>query len=128
MPDIFPSVLIELTKVNIGTNRYVHKFKLSDGTVVTENTTQESYDNLSVKDSPRPVKVGTTWFMSSIRIGFDTPTGELDDNQYATQANGSHWVKLVGYDMEKILPDHVKNGILSEEGQTEVKKRYGNRS
>ena len=113
---------MKLTKVNIGTNRYVHKFKLSDGTIVTENTTKGSYDNLSIKGHPRPVKVGATWFMSSIRIGFDTPTGGLSDNQYATQDNGFHWVKLVGHDMVKILPEYIKNSILSKEGEAKVKE------
>ena len=113
---------MKLTKVNIGTNRYVHKFKLSNGTVVTESTTKASYDNLSIKDSSRPVKAGATWFMSSIRIGFDTPTGELSDNQYATQDNGFHWVKLVGHDVVKVLPEYIKNDILSKEGEAKIKK------
>ena len=113
---------MELTKVDIGDFRYFHKFELEDKTLVTEVTTKETYDNLS---ATTPTKIDSTYKMSSIRIGFDTPTGELGDGQYATQENGSHWVKLKGYTMIKILPEYIKDDILSNEGIVKV-KRTGN--
>ena len=110
---------MKLQKVNIGANRYVHKFKLADKTIVEETTTKTSYDNLT---STKPTKTDATWFMSSIRIGFDTPTGELSDGEYATQENGFHWVKIPGYDVEKVRPEYIKDNILSKEGETRIKE------
>lgn len=110
---------MKLKKVDIGANRYVHKFKLADKTIVTEIATKETYDNLA---TTKPTKTDATWAMSSIRIGFDTPTGELSDGEYATQENGFHWVKIAGYDMEKVLPEYIKNDILSKEGEAKIKE------
>lgn len=110
---------MELKKVAIGENIYVHKFELSDKSIITEATTKASYDNLT---SIKPIKADSTWFMSSKRIGFDTPTGELSDGEYATQENGSHWVKLTGYDTVKINPEYIKNNILTKEGEAKIKE------
>ena len=110
---------MELKKVNIGANRYFHKFKLADDSIVEKITTKESVDNSPVN---RPTKTDATWFMSSCRIGFDTPTGELADGEYATQVNGFHWVKIVGYDAVKILPEYIKDNILSKEGEAKIKE------
>ena len=71
--------------MNIGANQYVHKFKLADEKVTTEATTKASYDNL--KDSIQPTKPDATWFMSSIRKGFDTPSGDLSDGEYVKVTN-----------------------------------------
>ena len=108
---------MKLQKVEIGSNLYVNKFELVDKTIIVEPSTKEVYDNLSVS---KPTKVDAVWKMSSIRIGFDTPTGELGDGQYATQENGFHWVKLEGYDMRKINPEYIKDNILLDEGLAKI--------
>ena len=110
---------MRLKQVKIGENLYVNKFELSDKTIITEATTKLAYDSLA---TATPTKTDTKWVASSIRIGFDTPTGELSDGQYATQDNGFHWVKIEGYDMVKILPEYIKNDILSKEGEAKIKE------
>ena len=110
---------MKLQKVEIGSNLYVNKFEQVDKTITTEFISKEDYDNLSVSI---PTMIDAVWKMSSIRIGFDTLTGELGDGQYATQENGFHWVKLIGYDLIKILPEFIINDILSDEGIEKIKK------
>ena len=114
---------MKLIKVNIGANKYVHKFRLEDKTVITEATTKASYDNL--KDQIKPTKPDATWFMSSIRIGFDTPSGNLSDGEYATQKNGYHWVKLAGYEMWKVMPEDVHNDNLLKGAEKKIEEYAG---
>ena len=114
---------MKLKKVNIGANKYVHKFKLADEKVITEFTTKVSYDNL--KDQIKPTKPDAAGFMSSIRIGFDTPSGDLSDGDYATQKNGYHWVKLAGYEVWKVMPEDVHNDNLSKAGEKSIKEKAG---
>ena len=111
---------MKLKKVAIGENRYVHKFKLANDSIVTVATTKASYDNLA---TTKPIHTSATWIMSSIRIGFDTPTGNLSDGQYATQDNGYHWVKIPGYAVTKIDPEFINNKNLSPAGEADVMER-----
>ena len=99
-----------LRKVNIGADRYFHKFQLSDGTISYRTTTKEEYGGLNY--SVKPTKTDAVWLSSSSRIGFDTPSGELDDGQYATQKNGFDWVKLAGYEMKKLMPEDIYEGNM----------------
>jgi hypothetical protein len=108
---------IKLTKVNIGSNRYYHVFKNNATGYVSEfQTTQASYNALAQYGASRPTKGGSTWVHSFSKIGFDTKTGNLSDNQYATQENGPHWVKIPDYKETKIPNQYIVNDILSEEG------------
>ena len=109
---------MKLIKINIGANIYINKFELVDKTIVTEVTTEEIYESLLA-----PTKTDAIWKQSSIRIGFDTPTGKLTDSQYATQENGFHWVKIPGYAVTKINPEFIKDDILTPEGEIDVKER-----
>jgi len=109
---------MELTKVNIGEDRYFNKFELSDKTNISEATTKEDFDS-----PDEPIKEDATLIQSSIKIGFDTSTGELRDGEYATQENGFHWIKISGYAVTKINPEFIKDSILSPEGEVDVKER-----
>ncbi len=111
---------MKLTKVNIGSNKYVNKFEMLDETFVEEITTKEAYDNISVT---APTKTDAVWVSSAIKIAFDTPTGKLSDGEYATQENGFHWIKIKGYAVTKINPEFIKDDILSPEGEIDVKER-----
>ncbi len=111
---------MKLTRVNIGSNKYVNKFEMLDETFVEEITTKEAYDNLSVIT---PTKTDSVWLSSAIKISFDTPTGELSDGEYATQENGFHWIKILGYAVTKINPEFIKNNILSPAGEIDVEER-----
>lgn len=113
---------MKLTKVDMAAERYYHKFRLAGGTVITEETTKTVFDNLSVKGNPQPTKTGGTWQMSYDTPAFDTLSKELGDNQYATQINGYHWVKLPGFKMEKIDPGYIISDDLSSAGEMLIKE------
>ena len=108
---------MKLKKVAIGENRYVHKFELANGSIVEVMALKTSYDNLA---TIQPTQAQATWKCSSIRIGFDTTSGNLSDGEYATQENGSHWVKIEGYDMVKISPEYIVRNNLSDEGLAKI--------
>ena len=110
---------IRLSEKNIGDNRYYHTFRLGGGSKVTVRTTALSYENLSVI---APTMPDATWLYSSIRIAFDTTSGNLDNEQFATQENGYHWVKLTGYILTKIAPEYIDKKVLSTEGEAQVKQ------
>ena len=108
---------MRLKEVSIGENRYIHKFKRANGTIVEVLALKDSYDNLAIV---QPTLPDYTWISSSIRIGFGNTAGPLDDGKYATQVNGYHWVKLEGYKMKKISPEYIVKSVLSPEGELEV--------
>ena len=96
---------IKLTKVNIGPERY--------------------YARMAglLQEIPKPAEGDMTHDYWCQQISFDTPSGFLSDNKYATQANGFHWVKINRYAMTKIVPEFIVNDILSAEGIAEIKRR-----
>ena len=106
---------IKLTKVNIAADKYFAKFDMV-GYISTEEIDPSLYSSIQIKD-------GAIWVSSASKISFDTPTGNLSDNEYATQLNGFHWVKIRGYAMTKIDPGYITNNILSSAGIAEVKER-----
>lgn len=106
MPDT-----IKLTKVNIGPFKYYSTFKV-DGVVSAQEVAVVNLDETN--SDP-------TWVSSSKCISFATPSGNLSDNQYATQTNGYHWVKIPGYTLIKIFPEHIKNNTLSLAGIDYIK-------
>lgn len=98
---------INLTKVNIAPDRYY----LRRSGVLQEIP----------KPSPEEMVEGGYWCS---QISFDTPSGFLSDNQYATQANGYHWVKIKNYAMTKIAPEHIVNDVLSNDGLNYIKTGF----
>lgn len=110
---------IRLAEKNIGEDKYIHKFRLANDSVVEVATTQAAYDNLHVV---APTLPSATWLCSSIRIGFDTPSGNLGNEEFATQENGYHWVKLTGYRLLKIDPEYIVRKVLSTEGEAWIKQ------
>jgi hypothetical protein len=108
---------IKLTQVNIGGNRYFHKFKRnSDGAIIEVATNKTAYDSLAVANPTNPSQSGYTWVSSYSTVGFDTPLGGLQDKQYATQANGAQWVKIPDYPMTKLPPGYITDDRLSQAG------------
>jgi hypothetical protein len=71
---------------------------------------------LSTEKPTNPTQIGYTWISSYSTIGFDTPLGQLQDNQYATQTNGAQWVKIPNYPMSKLSSGYIINNRLSQEG------------
>ena len=98
---------IKLTKVNIGPERY---YARQAGLL---------------QEISKPAEGTNPYEFWCQQISFDTPSGFLSDNQYATQANGFHWVKINKYEMIKIAPEFIVNDILSNAGIDEIKKRAG---
>ena len=98
---------IKLTKVNIGPNKTYITSNI-DGELVTQE----------VMYVPLEEDLDSTFVGSATKITFATITGQLSDNEYATQANGFHWVKMPGYKMYKIDPEFISKNILSQAGIT----------
>src|SRR3989337_2580073 len=95
---------IKLTKVEIGPTRYI---VYQDGVSSEVNS-----DVFMVVDiDGNTIYNYSKW---SQQIGFATPSKDLSDKQYATQANGYHWVKIPGYSMIKIPPEHITNNTLNQ--------------
>ena len=106
---------IKLTKINIVANKYFAKFNTA-GHISVEEIAEKDYKNIQVKDK-------AVWMGSSSKISFDTTTGELGDNEYATQLNGFHWVKIKEYEVIKIRPEFIIKNALSQKGIDEVKSK-----
>jgi hypothetical protein len=112
---------IKLTQVNIGADRYFHKFKRdSDGAIIQVATTKTAYNNLAIANTINPTQTGYKWLSSCSKIGFDTLSSDLQENQYATQANGAQWVRITGYPTTKIPSGYITNNILSEAGVNKI--------
>ncbi len=97
---------IKLTKVEIGQPRYII---YQDG--VPSEVSAEVF--MVVDMEGNTVYNYDTW---SKKIGFATLSKELADNQYATQPNGYHWVKIPGWTTCKIPPEFINKNILSQAG------------
>ena len=100
---------IKLTKVNIGLSKNVITVKNAQGVTTQAEMVVDMEGNIIVPE-------GSTLISSATKISFSTLSGNLEDNQYATQPNGFHWVKLPGYKMYKIDPEFISKNILSQEG------------
>ncbi len=96
---------IKLTKVNIGPNKTFSTFNI-DGELVTQE----------VMYVPLDEELGPTFVGAATKITFATVSGNLEDNQYATQPNGYHWVKIPGWTTCKIPPEFINKNILSQAG------------
>ena len=106
---------IKLTKVNIGPTRYI---VYQDG--VPSEVSASVF--MVVDMEGKTIYNYSDW---SQKIGFSTPSKELSDKQYATQANGYHWVKIAGYATIKIPPEYITNGTLSQAGIDYIKAWSG---
>src|SRR3990167_4622737 len=102
---------IKLTKVDIGPTRYI---VYQNG--VPSEVTAEAFMVVDIEG-----KVIYNYDNWSKQIGFATPSKALSDKQYATQANGYHWVKIAGYSMIKVFPEHITNNILNQAGIDYIK-------
>lgn len=102
---------IKLTKVEIGQPKYI---VYEDG--VPSEVSAEVFMVVDIEG-----KVIYNYNVWSKQIGFLTPSKELSDKQYATQANGYHWVKIPGYSTVKVFPEHITNNTLSQAGIDYIK-------
>src|SRR3989304_407492 len=100
---------IKLTKVNIGPSKNVVTLKDSQGVSSQAVMVVDMDGNIVVPE-------GSTIVSSATKISFSTLSGELSNNEYATQENGFHWVKLAGYTLIKINPEYISKNILSQAG------------
>ena len=69
-------------KVNIIGEKYVHVFK-KDGQISEDIITKKEYLSLSEPGAKSPAKKGWEWSLSKCCPLFDTPSGNLEDGQYA---------------------------------------------
>ena len=108
---------IKLTKVNIGPFKNVATFKDGQGVLTSSEVMVVELDGTPT------IPEGSTWIRTGRQITFSTPSGELSDKEYATQANGFHWVKIAGYRMYKIPPEYITNNTLSQAGIDYIKSQ-----
>jgi hypothetical protein len=78
-----------LTLVHIIGTKYIDYF--TDGTSVTSYPGDPDIDaHLSEKDAPIPTHTGLTWDHTTGQYLYDTPSGDLEVGDYATQPNGTY--------------------------------------
>jgi hypothetical protein len=78
-----------LTEVHIIGTKYIDYF--TDGTTITEYPGDPNVDShLSEKDAPIPARDGLKWHHTIGRFLYDTPSGDLEVGDYATQPNGTY--------------------------------------
>jgi hypothetical protein len=78
-----------LTEVNIIGTKYVDYF--TDGVqTYSFPGDPEIHAHIAEKDAPIPSRPGLTWVHSTGQYLYDTVSGELEEGQYAVQANGSY--------------------------------------
>ena len=109
---------VKLTKVNIGPSKNIVTLKDSLGVSTQAVMVVDMDGNIVIPE-------GSTFVGAATKISFSTLSGELSDNEYATQANGFHWVKLPGYTMIKIDPGYISKNTLSQAGVDFVQKESG---
>ena len=109
---------IKLTKVNIGPSKNVVTLMDSQGVQSQAVMVVDMDGNIVIPE-------GSTFVSSATKISFSTLSGELSNKEYATQANGFHWVKLAGYTMIKIDPQYITNNFLSQAGIDFIYKNAG---
>ncbi len=83
---------VQLTKVHIIGTQYLDIF--DDGTEV--QSTAAAYHALALPHPVNPKKAGANWVVSVERPLYDTPSGNLDDNEYAVDRWGQAIVKMGG--------------------------------
>ena len=101
---------MELNKVNIVGDKFVHVYKNDIGEILEVECTENDY--LSIKQNGVPTKKGYVWEHSVKRPKYDTPSGNIEDNQYALYGNtDKYFVKLP----EKIEFEIEKDRIVSSQ-------------
>jgi hypothetical protein len=78
-----------LTLVHITGTKYIDYF--TDGTTVTQYPGDPTIDaHLAEKDAPTPTHEGLTWVHTVGMNLYDTPSGDLEQGDYAVQSDGSY--------------------------------------
>lgn len=64
----------------------IYRFRRnSDGEIVKEYSTAEDYNARFIGADNPPQKEGCTWLTADRATEYDTPTGEMNDGEYAVQ-------------------------------------------
>ena len=95
--------LSKFQEVSIIGKGYYQNFRdPKSGSVVVEETTKENYEVLATKDYPQPAKVDYEWGGSYETLKFDTPSGFLEDGQYAYTGQGNEYlIKIAGKGLDE---------------------------
>ena len=115
---------IKLSKVDIGPNRYWATFKrISDGAEISIQVLENNIEGVVVSSNQdiQTLLQNYELIKHATKISFSTLSENLSDKEYATQENGFHWVKIPGYKVIKIKPEHIDSkGTLSSGGQAYI--------
>lgn len=95
------------------------------GSPITVPCSLEEYTALGMKGAVAPLAPeGYAWKISVRDNKFDTPSGFLEDGQYAEE-NGKYVVKLAGFKGRVSVPlQSIVNDIISDEGIERVEKLH----
>lgn len=106
---------ISLQKVNIVGEKFFHKFEMEDSSIVEVETTEQDYRQLGQPNPTNPTIKGGKWLHSFSRFKFDTPDGDLGDNQYHDNG-GSYFMKrgdkFYTLDKTELISDKVDQKVL----------------
>ena len=108
---------IPLQKVNVIGEKYFHSFEMEDLSIVEVETTGEDYAQLAGPDAVNPEIKGGKWVHSFSRYKFDTPDGDLGEDQY--HENGLAYCmkrgnKFFVLNKEEVIDDQVEKVVLDE--------------
>lgn len=113
-----------LQKVNIIGDKYYHAF-LKEGSTIEYcevEITQQEYEDLALPGAGSPaVPKGFTWSHSGCRKKFDTPSGDLEDGQYAdylmrmAKPEGKHIVQAEAVHIDESGVDESKVPLREDE-------------
>lgn len=98
-----------LTKVNVIGSKYIHNFKMNDGSIKQVECTKEEYENLA-KVQPN-IKDGV-WLSSVQKSKCDTKSGDLESGQYFD--NGDHNLSKIDGNVMVFSKTDIVKGVLSD--------------
>jgi hypothetical protein len=89
---------MKLNKVNHVGYAFFHRFKMDDGKIVVQETTEEDYRQLGTTTPNNPTVDGGVWTDSWEEPKFDTKDGKLQDGDFCVleSEGGNILAKIAG--------------------------------
>lgn len=111
-----------MQQVNIIGKKYVHVFRRSDGVLIEQETDAADYFQLGQPNPVNPSLPDCVWLNSHERQLFDTPSGDIEDDQYAVME--MYVVKTTGYKPLAIEGAIIKNNTLEQSAKDMIEKPF----
>lgn len=113
---------MQLQPVNHIGYQYFHVFKFPDGKKQEVPTTAEDYRQLGGTDPKNPKLKGAAWDYSYETLKFDTPSGFLEEGQYADVEGKYKSIYPIGEktSFSVAMDDVTSDGTLKQSGFQKV--------